>query len=375
MNLSNPFLITGYISPEYFCDREAETQQLISSALNPKNTALFSLRRLGKTALMMHTNNVLKKKGIKCLYIDIMMTKSKRDFEYQFSKAYFNQTAKASEKVLNLAGKLLKSFTPSLSMDNYTGNVSLDLKAAESDSVEQDMENIFEHIKNSGDKYFIAIDEFQQILDYPEKNFEAFLRSKIQFINNASFVFLGSKKHLLLSIFGDYSRPFWQSCNFMELKSIDREKYFEFIIDKFVAVNRSIDLATLNFIYNTSRGITYYIQLLCNYLYNLNINRIDYQTTVNALNEIIDEKESYYINLSEILTDRQISLLTALAIENGFDKPTSGDFITSHKLGSASTVKSAMDNLINKEMIYRENETYYVADVLFALWLKRNHRF
>ena len=34
MATMNPFLIVGYNGPEYFCDREAETQTLISALVN-----------------------------------------------------------------------------------------------------------------------------------------------------------------------------------------------------------------------------------------------------------------------------------------------------------------------------------------------------
>ena len=371
MKLSSPFITTGYISPEYFCDRYTETEQLKNAVLNSTNTSLFSFRKLGKTALIRHVIYLLKKEGTKCIYLDIMETKCIQDFTYKFAKAYFNQASNISDKVLSHAGKLLRAFVPSLNVDSITGNLSLDLKLMNNDNIQTDLENIFENIKNSNDKYFIAIDEFQQIVDYPEKNFEAFLRSKLQFINNANFVFSGSKKHMLLSIFGDYNRPFWNSCRFLELKPINREKYYEFIIEKFSEHNRSIDLESLNYIYNSCRGITFYIQLICNNLYNRNISRINIKDAYEALDNIIGEHLSYFINLSDILTDRQFQLLKALALENGFEQPTSGDFITKHKLGSTSTVKSALDNLINKEMIYKDDDTYFVADVLFSEWLKK----
>lgn len=48
----NPFLIYGYHSPAYFCDRESETQKLISALRNGRNVTLISPRRMGKTGLI-----------------------------------------------------------------------------------------------------------------------------------------------------------------------------------------------------------------------------------------------------------------------------------------------------------------------------------
>ena len=51
---SNPFLISGYISPEYFCDREKETNTITEALLNRRHMTIFSPRRMGKTGLIRH---------------------------------------------------------------------------------------------------------------------------------------------------------------------------------------------------------------------------------------------------------------------------------------------------------------------------------
>ena len=53
--LANPFIYQGYESPEYFCDREAETKTLISHLKNGRNVTLISPRRIGKTGLIKNT--------------------------------------------------------------------------------------------------------------------------------------------------------------------------------------------------------------------------------------------------------------------------------------------------------------------------------
>lgn len=44
----NPFLVYGYNSPEYFCDREKETDKMISALLNERNLTLISPPTHGK---------------------------------------------------------------------------------------------------------------------------------------------------------------------------------------------------------------------------------------------------------------------------------------------------------------------------------------
>ena len=50
--IDNPFVTTGYVSAEYFCDREKETQDIIRYLTNGNNVALISPRRYGKSDLL-----------------------------------------------------------------------------------------------------------------------------------------------------------------------------------------------------------------------------------------------------------------------------------------------------------------------------------
>ena len=52
--LNNPFVTSGYIAPEYFCDRERETEELLRWLVNENNVAIISTRRMGKTGLIQH---------------------------------------------------------------------------------------------------------------------------------------------------------------------------------------------------------------------------------------------------------------------------------------------------------------------------------
>lgn len=373
MTIQNPFLTSSYLSPEYFCNRVKETNALKNAALQSMNYALFSIRRLGKTALIHHLFHNLKKEKIKVVYLDISATNSVNSFVYSFSRAFFNQIANPVQKILNIASGLLKGFTPALTSDQLTGNISLELKLNKTEPVFDDLERLFDYIKNSDSQYLIAIDEFQQILNYPEKNFEAFLRTNLQFINNSGFIFSGSKKHLLLSIFGEYSKPLWQSCSFLELYPIEKAEYYEFITRKFADAEREIQPEALDTIFGVTRGITYFVQLACRNLFNTGIKKIDRKLAEETINNIVAERDSYYSNYINLLTKKQLELLTAISAEDGIDKPMGNEFLSKHNLGAATTIKSALNNLTDKEAIYKEKDNYFVADVFFAKWLKDNY--
>ena len=108
-----------------------------------------------------------------------------------------------------------------------TGNpqVNLDFQPEQTEST---LEQVFAYLVQSNRECYIAIDEFQQILEYPETNVEALLRSYVQFCPNVHFIFSGSKQYLMTDIFSSASRPFFQSTEKMHLYPIPEDKYYEF---------------------------------------------------------------------------------------------------------------------------------------------------
>ena len=74
---ANPFLVSGYQGPDYFCAREKETEELASALANGRNVCLVSPRRMGKTGLILHLFNRLDATipSVRCrFYIDIFST-------------------------------------------------------------------------------------------------------------------------------------------------------------------------------------------------------------------------------------------------------------------------------------------------------------
>ncbi len=69
----NPFYIRGYHGEEYFCDREAETQSIISAVKNQRSITLTSLRKMGKTGLILNVGEKLKGDDFHLVYLDILV--------------------------------------------------------------------------------------------------------------------------------------------------------------------------------------------------------------------------------------------------------------------------------------------------------------
>ena len=219
--LNNPFVVYGYKGAEYFCDRQKETEKMISSLHNERNITLVAPRRMGKTGLIHHVFHQMEEQyaEVKCFYLDIFATKNLEQMVQLMASEIIGKLDTVSQSALRKVQEFFSSWRPTLTIDELTGipSFSLDLKPSEG---KESLKRIFEYLKQSGKRCYIAIDEFQQILSYPEDGVEAMIRSYIQFLPNVYFVFSGSQQHMMQEMFLSANRPFFQSSLVLSLPCI-----------------------------------------------------------------------------------------------------------------------------------------------------------
>ncbi len=371
--MNNPFLITGYIDPEHFCDREVETERIISSIKNRRNLTLYSLRRMGKTGLIKHVFYQMKNsRKYSFIYLDILPTNNLTDFIEVFSKGVFGKLKDKPEKLFSLVAQIFTRVRPRIEFDPLTGNPQITFDIKTESEKHETLENLFQYLNEQKTNIIIAIDEFQRILYYPEKNVESLLRKHIQSSVNTNFIFAGSEKRMMLSIFGEHSRPFYQSTEIMSLDSISKQSYADFIHTKFSESKMKISEDAAEYILDQTRRHTFYVQYFCNKIFSEQIKKIDLTIAKETMIKILEENKDIYYSTRKLISDYQWNLLRSIAKEDEVKMVTSKEFIDKYGLTSPSSVQAGLKALLAKELIFYENNSYKVLDVFMSLWLQRN---
>lgn len=367
MKEQNPFVIYGYEGPETFCDRVAETEKLLRAVENGRNVTLLAERRIGKTGLIKHLFHLLAEKDMPTIYVDIFATRSLAEFTKCFASAIIGQMNTNLEKAIDAATRFFKSFRPGLSVDPLTGahTYSFGLQPMQ---VEATLKECFDYLATRGN-CVVAIDEFQQIADYPEEGTEALLRSYVQFLPKVRFIFAGSRHHLMTEMFASAKRPFYNSTQTLPLERIDRERYFDFASLKMSLAGVALDRQTFDFVLNLFDGITWYVQMALNRLYERrSATEADVRSVVD---ELLLEKSWEYAALLKSLPDGSVRLLKAIARSGKVKAVTAVDFMSANGLRGASSVHQSLARLLEDEVLYDADDGYVVYDRLFALWLAR----
>jgi hypothetical protein len=317
--------------------------------------------------LLKHVGELAKDEGL-FLFIDLYPTLTLNDFIRLLSNAILHQLEPFSEKIIRKVTGFFSLLKPRFSFDPATGAPNLELSVTNSSEVEKSVSLLFEYIRQSGKKVTVAFDEFQQITNYPEQNVEAILRSEIQKDSTNSYIFSGSLAHLIVPMFNEYSRPFYQSTGLLYLPKIEKKEYSGFILRQFNKNSKKIEFPVADYIYEKNNGITYNVQYVCNKLFSSGENEITNEQVDYMMEEILKDNEMVYYNYRELVTALQYKILKAVAKEKIVDKPLSGNFISSYNLGSASSVKTAVETLANKGILTNSNGLR-VTDWFFSLWL------
>lgn len=110
--IENPFLIQGYISDYYFCNRKKETEKIVRAFKNGRNCTMFSIRKYGKSGLISHVfhqnpDNI-------SAYIDLFATQNITDLVNAIGKKVLPKIETRPQKLLRWVGSIF-----SLNQANY----------------------------------------------------------------------------------------------------------------------------------------------------------------------------------------------------------------------------------------------------------------
>lgn len=369
--VNNPFILYGYESEKYFCDRKEETCQLLQSLENGNNVAIIAPRRIGKTGLienLFHQRKV--QKDYYTFLIDIYATKTIEEMVAAMGATMLSSLRPLGAKVMQKFAEVLNSLRSGISFDAM-GNPSWNVEVGDIRVPRTTLDEIFQYINTADKPCLIAIDEFQTISTYPDGKVEELLRTYIQHCRNARFIFSGSQRTMMGEMFLSPARPFYQSTTMMNIGSISIDKYCHFAQKHFVESSKILPEMVFHNVYNRFEGITWYVQRIMNELYA--ITALNSACTIEmvdiAIDNILRANEFTYQSMLFQLPPKQKELLIALSRAGKSEAITSSRFVHRWHLPSSSSVQSAIKGLLDKNFVTSNLGVYEVYDRFFSLWL------
>lgn len=378
--MENPFIYGKVVRGKYFANREGETDSLVKELSRGQNVILFSPRRYGKTSLIVNVLDKLRKKGLPTIYVDLYPATTREKLISIYAGGISSALTGALEKVIEELKELFTSVIPKISIGSGGGpEIEYEIRV-ERENIDKAFEEALQAPQKIGLKrkkrVIVALDEFQEIDNLQDQDeIERRIRTAIQHHDMASYVFLGSKRHLMDKMFHDKGRPLYRIGTHMPLGKIHPQDFMKFIENHFQTGRFELGEGVIEKILGTTDGHPYYTQMLSSILWEINFDKrtIRIEDVEIALGEALAREEHAYTTLWDSLTIKQKRFIEGLCAEKSV-RPFSSEFIESYKLGSPATIQRVIQRLNEDGVIERENGTYCVSDVFFREWVIKKIR-
>ncbi len=371
--MGNPFYLQEIPIDAPFCNRKTELKELQAYAEAKANVVLYSPRRYGKTSLVKRIQKTLFSKGAITLFADFFGVASVDDVASRLAKAVYVMTHK-KEPLWKSALRTMKSFRPVLKPDP-SGGVALSVEPSGSgkgglELLDETMDSLREFVSATQSLVHVALDEFQEIVTLKEAlQIEGIMRTQIQ-QQQASYFFIGSRRRILLGIFNQRQRPFFQSAINYPLKLLPPEELAEFIVEQFRRGQRKCTKSMAEKLVALTGFHPYYSQKLAFFVYELS-RRATEESIHRAMERLILSEKPVLEAILQGLSPHQRLLLQALAKEPTPKLLASG-YIQKHGLGSVGGVQHSSRQLEELDLIEKDEKTgvWRPVDPILARWLR-----
>lgn len=378
--MQNPFKFGKEVSGYQFYDRKSDADSLHRKlADGSTNVVLFAPRRYGKTSLVVKVlEQLATEDGIDGICFDMMRIPTLARFCEEYANAVYGLFG-GHRELLHKIGDYLSHLHPVVSLSD-NGCPAITFRYGESltpTSVSEVLDLPERLASDAGGKHVVvAFDEFQEVAALSkELPLEKIFRSCIQAHRHVRYVFLGSKTHLMKRMFGDSTRPFYNSAFSMPLGKPPADESVEFLVSRFG--NAGIDLASAmaDAIVSVSENIPYYLQAVASLTFEEVLSggrrEVAEADVASAVDTLVGSNAELYDERLRNLSAAKRSIVDALAKE-----PTSlfdERYRMSHSLPVSSTLHTALKELVDDGIVESENDVYRLSDPMFVRYINRSY--
>lgn len=372
-----PFVYGELAEKDNFIDRIEDRKQLKTFLSNGISVMLISPRRWGKSSLVRQAMSELlsEEKRIRVCYVDAFSITSASEFLNAFASAVIEGTSSTIEKRFEDIKRFINVITPSITIkDDALNSFSMDLKMRPLEQSAQEILRLPETIAQAKDLHVIVcIDEFQQLATLPDwKSLEGKMRSEWQLQHNTTYCFYGSKRHMMMDIFGNANNPFYRFGQVLFLNKIEKSHWIPYIIEGFHKTGKSIAPEFASRICDTVKCHSWYVQQLSFFIWSDTVDEVTEDIFHRQLQLLIDTNAPMFISDSERLTAAQIGMLAA--ISNGESKLSSKAVVSRYNLGNMQTITRNKHRLQELDIIETQDDHFAFVDTVYELWFRQQHR-
>lgn len=373
--VTNPFRFGALALDESFTDREQERQGLVGDIRNGQDVVLYAPRRLGKSSLVWSASQAAVADGILVAQVDLMTTPNKERLAAALANTIFEQIASPLERVKETALAPFRRLQvqPTVTVEDdgsYAFSFQFGPRPSDIDATLERLLRLPGELAGGRNRRTaLVMDEFQQVVEI-DPGLPNLMRSVFQQQPEIAHVYLGSRRHVMESIFSNRNEPFWRSAKTIELGPIEPAAFAAFLVERFDATGKSISARAVAAVLDRTSGHPYATQELCYFLWERTAGGAEAGEDLvrPALDDALRSEHAHFSLLWEDCTTNQKLVLEALAQEEG--RPFSVDYRRRFGLGPATNTQRALRTLERREVVAGDRGLYRIVEPFLADWLR-----
>ncbi len=379
---ANPFRYQFIDDEPEVINRVGDRRRLREALVNPGGRLLIhGRRRMGKTTLCKAMVQELRREGVAAVMVDFSTATQLADLSNALLQAITGSLGKRWQDYL---GDLMKALTLQLEteMDPQTGAIKVRLKPAARTAPLPEQRSTFLGIlnqanslaKRNGTHFGLVIDEFQELARFEEEATLWNLRGEIQHHANMSYVFTGSRMHLVRLLLSS-DRALYKMFGAVPFEPVPVPEMREWMARHFRAAGVK-GLDALDRLLENAEGCTVDRLRLAATCYpvataagELTLAMVD-----RACEAVVEEDKAYFQSDWQHLTAHQQNVLRALA--EGETKLGSEAVRQRYSLPASGSTSNTLKSLSERGLLFEADVApgYAFDNPYFRRWVHLRNR-
>ena len=374
--METPFIFGKIATEKNFTDREKETADLVQNFTSLINTIIISPRRWGKSSLVNKAAKLAmaQDSNLRICHIDLFNVRSEEHFYSLLAQKVIAATSTKWEEAIESAKSFFSHLVPKISIGTDPINeVSIDFDWEEVKRNPDEVLDLAEKIAvKKGLKIVICVDEFQNIAEFTDPDyFQKKLRSHWQLHQCVAYCLYGSKRHMMMEVFTDSSKPFYKFGNLMFLNKIETPCLVEFFKSRFVDTGKEIDDEASHLIATLVDNHPYYAQQLAQLSWLRTKDVCTVEIVREAHTALVEQLSLLFVTITETLTTQQLNYLKALIA--GEKAISSTEVMHRYQISSTTSISRSKAALIKNDILDNKAGEISFQDPIYAYWLKTEY--
>ena len=371
--METPFVFGKIATDKNFTDREQETAILVEHFKSLINTIIISPRRWGKSSLVNKASKLAMEQDNKLIicHIDLFNVRDEEHFYSLLAQKVISATSSKWDETVDLIRRFFSRLSPKITIGTDPMNeVSVDFEMKDVVNNPDEVLDLAEKIaKMKGLKIVVCIDEFQNISEFSDPDyFQKKLRSHWQQHQNVSYCLYGSKRHMMLEVFTDSSKPFYKFGNLMFLNKIETPYLVSFFKERFADTKKKITEEACNLIVEFTDNHPYYAQQLAQLSWLRTKDICTEDIVREAHTSLVEQLSLLFATITENLTTQQLPYLKALLARE--KSISSTETMHRYKISSPTSIARSKASLIKNDILDNKAGEISFQDPIYAYWLK-----